>query len=126
MKWRAVMAQKKKEKIIRHMGMTMTEEEHKQWHRKHKKMRPEEHEQLMEKMGVSPQEDIRWHQQQKRCKTREVDSGNMPLNQFVIGGGFLNYCVKQGWLIREGKGVKAKYFATEKGRRELIKFDIDI
>jgi DNA-binding transcriptional regulator PaaX len=44
----------------------------------------------------------------------------------MIGGGFLTYCVKQGWLTQEGKGNKTRYFATGKGRHELAKFDIHI
>ncbi len=63
---------------------------------------------------------------QKNKETQAVNSDAKPINPFVIGGGFLTYCVKQGWLIMEGKGPRAKYFATEKGRLELAKFDIKI
>jgi hypothetical protein len=120
------MARKKKEKVIHHRGMTMTAQEHEQWHKKHKKMTPQEHEQLMEKMGISPEEDEKWHREQKGKEPHAADSDARPLNPFAIGGGFLAYCVKQGWLITEGKGPKAKYFPTEKGRLELAKFDIKI
>lgn len=120
------MAKKKKEKTIRHMGMTMTDKEHEQWHRKHKELTPEEHEQLMKHMGISPEEDEKWHREQKNVAAHPDDSDAGPLNPFMIGGGFLTYCVKHGWLTREGKGNKSKYFATEKGRRELAKFDIHI
>ena len=149
---------KKKEKTIRHMGMTMTDKEHEQWHREHKKLTPKEHEQLMKHMGINPKEDKKWHEehgavtaedhakmadmlekkgiskeeQQKWHKDHKstgvqpdsADAG--PLNPFMIGGGFLTYCVKQGWLRLEGKGNKTQYFATEKGRTELTKYDIHI
>ena len=139
------------------MGMTMTDKEHEQWHRKHKELSPEEHEQLVKHMGISPEEDEKWHRehgamtpedhlrmvemlekkgiskekqkkwhQEKSVRTQSDGSEGKPLNPFVIGGGFLTYCVKQGWLTKEGKGNKTKYFATEKGKRELTKFDIHI
>ena len=123
------MTKKKKEKTIRHMGMTMTDEEHEQWHREHgehKELTPEEHELLMKHMGISPEEDEKWHREQKSSGIQPDHSEPRPLNPFMIGGGFLTYCVKQGWLTQEGKGNKTKYFATEKGRRELAKFDIHI
>jgi hypothetical protein len=87
---------------------------------------PEEHEQLMKHMRISPEEDKRWHQEKMTVGAQPDDSDPRPLNPFMIGGGFLAYCVKQGWLIQEGKGNKTKYFATEKGRHELAKFDIYI
>lgn len=52
--------------------------------------------------------------------------GQKSVNCFAIGGGFLSYCVKQGWLTQEGKGRKTKYYITEKGKEELKKFDIDV
>jgi uncharacterized protein YwgA len=81
---------------------------------------------MMEKMGISKKEQEKWHKNQKVIKTRSVKSDAKPLNQFAIGGAFLAYCVKQGWLIQKGKGFKAKYFATEKGRRELAKLEIHV
>jgi len=35
-------------------------------------------------------------------------------------------CVKQGWLIQEGKGRNAKYYVTKQGEEELKKFGIEI
>ncbi len=151
------MAKKEKDKTIRHIGMTLTDKEHEQWHRQHKELTPEEHEQLMKQMGISPEEDKKWHRehgamtpedhvriaemlekkgiskeeqqkwhQEKSAGMQPEGSESKPLNPFMIGGGFLTYCVKQGWLIQEGKGTKTRYFATEQGRRELAKFDIHI
>jgi hypothetical protein len=49
-----------------------------------------------------------------------------PVNCFVIGGGFLGYCVSKGWLMQEGKGRNAKYFVTNIGKEELKKFGIKL
>ena len=106
------------------MGMTMTAEEHEQWHKEHNKITREEHEKLMKKIGISPDEDKKWHKERRGKEPH--DSDTRPLNPFAIGGGFLAYCVKQGWLTQEGKGPKTKYYATEKGRLKLAKFDIKI
>ena len=108
------------------MGMTLTDKEHEQWHRKHKELTTEEHKQLMKRMGISPEEDEKWHRERKKTEMSPDNSEAKLLNPFMIGGGFLTYCVKQGWLIQEGKGNKTKYFATEKGKCELAKFDIHI
>jgi hypothetical protein len=106
--------------------MTMTVEEHERWHKEHKNMTLEEHERFMKKMGITPEEDKKWHQKQSIKKSSAAKPDAKPLNPFAIGGGFLAYCVKKGWLIMEGKGPRAKYFATEKNRHILAKFDIKI
>jgi hypothetical protein len=49
-----------------------------------------------------------------------------PVNPFAIGGGFLDYCVKQGWIIREGADKSAKYFVTLEGKRKLSHFGINL
>jgi hypothetical protein len=49
-----------------------------------------------------------------------------PVNPFAIGGTFLEYCVANGWLRREGAGRAAKYFLTESGRAELPKFGVRV
>ncbi len=46
------------------------------------------------------------------------------VNPFAIGGGFLDYCVQQGWIIKQGKSRLAKYFVTDKGNKELGKYGI--
>ena len=47
-----------------------------------------------------------------------------PVNPFAVGGGFLVYCVGQGWLVQEGKGRNAKYYVTNEEKKELRKFHI--
>lgn len=66
----------------------------------------------MKKLGVSKAEDREWH---KGSKSSSVDP-------FAISGEFLNYCVRQGWLIKEG----SVYLATKKGKTELKKFGIKV
>lgn len=39
-----------------------------------------------------------------------------PVNPFAIGGAFLQYCVRQGWLTQQGRGRAMKYYITEAGR----------
>jgi len=46
------------------------------------------------------------------------------VNCFAIGGGFLDYCVKQGWLIRRRHGKSTRYYVTEVGRSALADFGI--
>jgi len=46
--------------------------------------------------------------QQKKKRRKSI-------NPFFVGGAFLDWCVKQGWLVQEGR----QYFATEEGARQL-------
>lgn len=113
------------ERKIRHMGMDITEKKHEKWHREHPEMTQEQHKTLMKKMGVSEKEDKKWH------KTHGMPGisnqpGRKPVNPFAIGGGFLDYCIKQGWVIREGKRKNATYFVTKEGEEKLKKFGIEI
>ncbi len=49
------------------------------------------------------------------------------INPFYVGGSFLSYCVKQGWMIEEKAGKKRLHYITEEGIKELReKFDIEI
>lgn len=117
-----------KKRPIRHMGMTMSGEEHRQWHEKHKgkRLTPEEHKQLMERLGVSKEEDRKWHKAQGVPPVEAVEpppKGN-PVNCFAIGSGFLEYCVREGWLIRQRQGKGTKYYVTEAGREALAGYGI--
>jgi hypothetical protein len=87
-----------------------------------------EHRLLIEKMGISLEQDEKWHREHEMpLPTKEqIKSEGQSINPFAIGGGFLTYCVKQGWLLQEGKGRAARYFVTAEGRERLKDFDIKI
>lgn len=111
-------------KLVFHMGMTMTEEEHQKWHEEHHEMTPEQHRALMKKMGISEEEDKEWHEIHGPPPKHADMTEKTPVNPFAIGGDFLNYCVKQGWLIQEGKGRQAKYYVTKEGGAKMKEFGI--
>jgi hypothetical protein len=57
------------------------------------------------------------------------DTDNIELksiNPFEIGGGFLDYCMKHGWIIRKGTARNGKYYVTGEGIEALKKFGIKI
>jgi hypothetical protein len=113
-------------KKVKHMGMTMTEEEHEKWHKEHGEMTPAEHEDLTRNMGISEKEHEEWHKKHGVPLEPQGETGQKPINPYAVGGGFLSYCVKQGWLIQEGKGRNTRYYATKKGQEELAKFGIRV
>jgi len=117
-----------KKRMIRYMGMTLSEEEHRQWHEKHqgKRLTPEEHKKLMEHLGVSEEEDRKWHKANGIPPAEPVEPppGDDPVNPFAIGGAFLEYCVRKGWLTRQGRGRGTKYYVTEAGREALAGYGI--
>ena len=111
-----------RKKNIRHMGMTMTKEEHDRWHQENRELAPEAHDALMSKLGITPEEDAEWHRTHKTAHQQRM-AGKKSINPFAVGGAFLAWCVKQGWLVQEGH----QYFATEEGARELReRFDIKV
>jgi hypothetical protein len=108
------------------MGMSITEEEHERWHREHAEITPEQHKALMKKMGISEKEDKEWHNKHGMFQKTSPKPGLLPVNPFAIGGGFLDYCIRQGWLVREGTVRTAKYYVTKEGIKGLGKFGIKI
>jgi len=49
------------------------------------------------------------------------------VNPFFISGGFLRYCVDQGWLAIDGTGKRACYRVTPVGRKALkSRFQIEV
>jgi len=118
-----------KKKRIRHMGMTMTEQEHRKWHAEHegRELTEAEHRRLMEHMGISEEEDRKWHEAHQ--SPPEETAGDLapagdPVNPFAIGGAFLQYCVQQAWLVQQGHGRGMKYLVTEAGRAALAEYGI--
>jgi hypothetical protein len=115
-------------KMIRHMGMTMTEEEHRKWHEQHEggELTPQEHARLMKRLGVGEEEDREWHQAQGAGAKKDFlkPSEDEPVDVLAVGAGFVAYCVKQGWLIQRGRGQAKKHFVTAAGREALAEFGI--
>ena len=109
-------------KRIRHMGMTMTREENSRWHQEAPQLTPERHDALMKKLGVTREEDEEWHRTHLTLREQKM-RGLKSVNPFAVGGGFLDWCVKQGWLVQHGK----QYLATREGTSELHKrFAIEV
>ncbi len=112
-------------KRIHHMGMTLTKEEHDSFHRGERDLTPERHDALMKKMGITREQDEEWHRThltlgELRLKEKK---GLKDINPFAVGGGFLSWCVKQGWVVRSG----SHYFATKEGVHELReRFEISV
>lgn len=50
----------------------------------------------------------------------------LAINPFFVGNGFMNYCIKEGWITLEiSDDKKLHYFLTETGASELKeRFDI--
>lgn len=111
----------------KYLGIDLTEKEHEKWHKENYEMRVEQDIALMKRMGVSEEEDKEWHKNKKITENPSIMlSERKYINPFAVGGRFLEYCVKQGWLMKEGKGRSAKYFVTEVGKKENKKFGIYI
>jgi hypothetical protein len=89
-------------------------------------MTSDQHEALMKKMSISEKEDKEWHKTHRMSLKTSKKLERKPINPFAVGGGFLHYCVKQRWLIQEGKGRNAKYCVTQEGQKEIRKFGIKI
>ena len=89
----------------------------------HEDKTPEEHKALLSETGISEQEDREWHK--AHGLSEEDTRGRRTVDPFEVGGAFLEFCVMQGWLIKEGKGRTAKYFVTDEGEKELRVFGID-
>lgn len=50
------------------------------------------------------------------------------IHPLALGSAYLDYCVKQGWLAREGEGERAQYVLTPAGEKKLanapLNFDL--
>lgn len=99
---------------IRHMGMTLTKEKHERFHREAPELTPEQHDAFMKRLGVTKEQDEEWHRTHKTLHEQRAKE-TKSVNPFALGGGFVAWCLKQGWLVQRGK----QYFATQEGAREL-------
>lgn len=107
------------------MGMTLTGKEHERFHEEQRDLTPEQHDAFMKKLGITTEQDEDWHRShptpgEQRAKSKGALNG---INPFAVGGGFLSWCVKQGWIIQQGR----QYFVTKEGARALReRFDIKV
>lgn len=77
-------------------------------------------------MELKDKEHEKWPKSYGTSSAIKSKSGEKPINPYDVGGGFLTHCIKQGWVVQEGKGRIAKFYATEKGKKELKKFGIEV
>ncbi len=101
-------------KRIHHMGTIMSKAEHDQFHKNAPDLNPKQHEALMKRLGVTKEEDEEWHRTHLTLgeqRARDL----LRVEPSAIGAGFLQWCVKQGWLVQRGD----EYFASREGVREL-------
>jgi hypothetical protein len=106
-------------KRIHHMGMTIGKKEHERFHEEAPSLTPKRHDAMMAKLGITKEQDEEWHRTHLTLDEQRAQAGKgiKGINPFAVGGGFLGWCVKQGWLIQRGK----QYLATREGVRELRK-----
>jgi hypothetical protein len=119
-------------KTIRHRGMMLTKQEHEAWHAahpgKHPRISKADHEELARAAGASGKTDREWHAKHGVAAAGPGADADVQqqVNPFAIGGAFLDYCVANGWLRREGISRAAKYYVTEAGRARLPEFGVKI
>jgi hypothetical protein len=106
--------------------MGISAEEDRKWRQQQRKLTAAEHAALLKKMGVPAEQDRQGHKGRAAGAPSANGTPGSPVNPFAVGGGFLSYCVAQGWLIREGKGRSATYYATAQGLKELSRFGIQV
>jgi hypothetical protein len=53
-------------------------------------------------------------------------SDRIPVNPYRVGGSFLDYCARQGWMLKEREGWRAAWFVTAAGVTALKGFGIQI
>lgn len=72
---------------------------------------------MMAKLGITKEQDEERRRTHLTLDEQRAQSakGFKGINCFAVGGGFLAWCVKQGWLIQRGK----QHLATKEGVREL-------
>ena len=71
-------------------------------------------------------EDMRGKGGKKKEVKSEKKTVKKPINPFALSAMFLNYCIENGWLVRERKGDITAYYITNKGRKELPRLGIDL
>ena len=101
-------------KKIHHMGMTISKKEHDAFHAHAPALTKRQHDAMMKRMGITKEQDEEWHRSHTTLAEQHV-RGLKRVNPFVLGAGFLAFCVKQGWLVQQQR----EYFVRTAGAREL-------
>ena len=101
-------------KRIHHMGKVITRAEHDDFHQHAPDLSPQQHAALMKRMGISQEQDQEWHRTHLTLREQR-EQGLMHVEAAAVGGAFVAWCVKQGWLVARGE----EHFATKEGMSEL-------
>lgn len=58
----------------------------------------------------------------------EIEDDGLENNPLAPGSAYLEYCVKQGWLVKTGEGDTGTYELTPEGEKKLAKvpFNFDL
>lgn len=59
-------------------------------------------------------------------KSGQEQAEPIPINCFWVGGKFMDYCVKQAWMIKQQEGKSTRYYCTPAGVDALKQFGIEI
>lgn len=53
---------------------------------------------------------------------------NPEVNPIALGAAYLDYCVRQGWLVKSGEGSAVQYALTPLGEEKLadVPFNFDL
>ena len=109
-------------KQIHHMGMILDKADHDEFHKRPPELNVRQHDALMKRMGITPEEDEAWHRTHLTLAEQHVQ-GLKHIDPCAIGIAFSEFCIQQGWMVHKGKD----YFATKEGIRELrSRFDISM
>ncbi len=105
-----------------HMEMIVEREKDDEFHRRAPYSDTRQHEALMKRLGLTPEEDAAWHKTQLVLGEQRA-KGLKHIDPCTIGIAFSEYCVQQGWMVQRCK----EYFVTKEGIGELrSRFDLSL
>ena len=109
-------------KRIHHMGMIVERDKHDEFHKRAPELSPLQHDALMKRMGITPEEDAEWHKTHLTLGELRA-AGLKHVDLCAIGTAFSEFCVRQGWMEHKGKD----YLLNKIGVLELRgRFDISL
>jgi len=104
------------------MGMTISKQEHEKFHKGAPALSPKQHTALMKRLGVTPEQDEEWHRTHLTLAEQHAQ-GLRQISPSAVGSAFLEWCLKEGWLVRQNKQL----YATPEGVRGLgERFEIKV